>query len=96
MFEKPPAPAEVAFELFQQREQMDRLSLYQDRNGIWQCPKWADTSELIAQIIPIFLKNSTEEEKSSFIPANHCSSLKDISLSRQIFDVLEVAAKEKA
>ena len=87
MFEKPPAPAEVALELFQQREQMDRLSLYRDRNGIWQCPKWADTSQLKAQVITTFLKNSTEDEESSFTVDNLCASLKN--------DILQFAETRK-
>ena len=74
MSKKPPAPAEVAFELFQQREQMDRLSLYRDRNGVWQCPKWADTAELKAQTMAIFLKNATEEEKSSLMETKEALS----------------------
>ena len=60
-----PSATQVAFELFQQREQMDRLSCYQERDGDWTFPKWANTDELKAQTMAICLKNATEEEKAS-------------------------------
>ena len=47
------------------REQMDRLSCYQERDGDWTFPKWANTDELKAQTMAICLKNATEEEKAS-------------------------------
>jgi hypothetical protein len=65
----PSAPA-VAFQLFQQREQMDRLSCYQERDGNWHFPKWADTAELKAQTMAICLKNATKEEKASLFKQN--------------------------